>query len=129
MSYTTYEDVLLLLQADAGKFKVNENELTLGGTDYIARPTIEAQILKIDAKIDAKLEARGVSASSYTTLLKYVAERYVAYEVYRIVYPRVGVNEIPVAVSGWKKDADEIFEDLEKAKSRGVASFGEWGNL
>lgn len=129
MSYTTVEDVMLLLQADAGKFKVGETELVPGTTDYIAKPTIEAQILKIDAKIDAKLEARGVSASSYTTLLKYVAERYVAYEIYRIVYPRVSVNEIPAAVSDWKKDADEIFEDLEKAKGRAVASFGEWTNL
>ena len=129
MAYTTIDDVLLLLQADAGKFKVGEAELTPGTTDYIAKPTIESLITQIDAKIDVKLAARGVSAGSYTTVLKYVATRYVAYEVYRIVYPRVGVNEIPVAVSGWKKDADEIFEELGTGANRPAGALGNWENL
>jgi hypothetical protein len=129
MAYTTVDDVLLLLQADAGKFKVGEAELTPGTTDYIAKPTIEAQILKIDAKINLKLEAKGVTASSYLTVLSYAAERYVAYEIYKIVYPSIGVNELPKAVRDWKEDADEIFEDLEKAKNRPAGALGNWENL
>jgi len=125
MSYTTFEKVKDIIQADTEKIKISEGTLAPGQSGEIAKSTILQLITDIDAKIDVELENGGFSASSYTNALSYIATRYVAYEIYRILYPRVSANEIPVSVSGWKKDADELLEKIGKNQS-GNASFADW---
>lgn len=125
MAYTTLEKVKARLQVDAGKIKVSEQELVPGQKEEVSVATIEQLITDIDAKINVELENKGITASNYLNALSYIATLYVAYEVYGIVYPRVGANEKPKTISDWKKDADDLLGKIGKGKFIG-AQFGAW---
>lgn len=110
-TYATLADIKRYLRSeyptDSGLNKINIGQAGDYTTD-VNEDEVNLFITDIETKLTETLTSKGISIT--TAAGRYMVIRWVCYEIYRVLYPRASVNEIPAAVQGWKKEADEFLE-------------------
>lgn len=116
-SYASTDDLKRYLRS-------NQSKITVGNESTDDLTLMELSLFIEDqAKIlDEQKSAEGFTLSEETC--RYIVIRWTAYEVYRSLYPRASVNEIPLAVQGWKKDADDKLAEMKGSKKLTPGALG-----
>jgi hypothetical protein len=123
LKYASLDDIKRYLRSEQDKIKIGEEgEANIDLDEDEAIAFIE----DVETKLDEKLTALEVTLT--TGACKYIATHWASYEIYRSIYPRASVNEIPAAVNGWKKDADEFLKDLVETKKASAGAIGDWSD-
>jgi len=104
----------------------NQDKITIGSesTDDLTLTELLLFIQDQAKILDEQMSAEGFTLSDETC--RYIVIRWSAYEVYRSLYPRSSVNEIPLAVQGWKSDADSKLIAMKELNRLSPASLGGW---
>jgi hypothetical protein len=123
LKYASVDDIKRYLRSEQDKIKIGQQGEE--NTD-VNEDEVESFITDIEVKLDEKLTALDITLTNGAC--RYVAVRWACYEIYRSLYPRASINEIPLAVQGWKKDADEFLDDMVQDKKTSAGAIGDWSD-
>ena len=118
LQYAEVADVNRYLRANQ-KIMVGPSGQT--NTD-ISISEIEAFLQDAEDKLNGLLNGGSINAG----LARFIVIRWAAVDIYRALYPRSSVNEIPSAVLGWKEDADNILETVKQDLGGSIGAIGDW---
>lgn len=119
LSYGNVNDVKRLLQVDKGKIKVGQ-----AIEDDITESNFQAFIQDAEDRLTGLLGTRTIT----TAVGKYIVNRWAAVDIYRSLYPRSSVNEIPAAVLKWADEAQDLFDKVQSGSGESVGAFADWAD-
>lgn len=120
LQYASVDDVKRYLRANQ-KIMIGSPGETQAD---ISTEEIEAFIGDAEAKLDGLLNGSSIN----TGLARFIVVRWACVDIYRSLYPRSSVNEIPQAVLAWKEDADEVLKTVKEQLAGSVGAIGDWGD-
>lgn len=120
-TYATLDDIKRYLRSNQDKISIGQEGEALIDID---ETEVESFIEDLETKLAEVVESKGISLSMGAS--KYIIIRWVCHDIYRALYPRASVNEIPMAVQGWKKDADEFLEMKIEGSEESAGEICDW---
>jgi len=117
--YASSADLKRYLRSGQDKIKIGDAD-----TDDLTEGELHSFIEDQEKILDEQISVEDFVLSD--EVCRYIVIRWAAYEVYRSLYPRASVNEIPLAVQGWKIDADNKLAAMKESKKSIPGRLGGW---
>lgn len=118
LQYATAEDVNRYLRAN--------DKIKVGPSGQADNDISTDEVIDFLQDAEDKLDGLLSGASIDSRIARYIVIRWACVDIYRSLYPRSSVNEIPSAVLGWKEEADKAMEMAKEQATGAVGAIGDW---